>query len=459
MQRGAAPRDGVLPPGWRRQTTRTGRTFFTNTTTGVTQYEPPTSTFTAAQPQPEPEPQPEPQPEPEPEPELPAGWVRKDTRAGKAYYFCVATGETQFERPRESSVSPTNVPTEEEAEPPESVTVVAGEVHQTAKRERWALLTEADGDQAALVLAYQRLAWATALLAGERSGHGAECALVYLPFPAMEQIAQYQHDFVLPATLIAPIVMPSRGLLLKEGFRCDARDCHGDWYPAYVAAADEAAARVQIHFVGWSQKFREWLALDEQERAEGHECRLAPLGSHTAAKAKKRGRWLAHDRWANSQGCASTAATSIWERDTRTVRSLDLRLVPACRVCNQAVDSENTVLCEGCERNIMHTYCHAPPMETPPGGIWYCADCRARAGLAAAYETDDHVAAVAVAEAADHSFGGLIYLPYIRNGQFQSNGGRQFGWVWKDERALSRQMTEQSRAPEQGRAGQAARGK
>ena len=66
----------------------------------------------------------------EPEPELPAGWVRKDTRAGKAYYFCVATGETQFERPRENSGSPTSLPTEEEVEPPESGTVVVVARHE-----------------------------------------------------------------------------------------------------------------------------------------------------------------------------------------------------------------------------------------------------------------------------------------------------------------------------------------
>lgn len=33
------------------------------------------------------------------EPELPAGWLRKETRAGKVYYFCGASGQTQFEHP------------------------------------------------------------------------------------------------------------------------------------------------------------------------------------------------------------------------------------------------------------------------------------------------------------------------------------------------------------------------
>ena len=48
---------------------------------------------------------------------------------------------------------------------------------------------------------------------------------------------------------------------------------------------------------------------------------------------------------------------------------------------------------------------------------------------------DDHVAAVAVAQAADDSFGGLTWLPNIRahmGGDNSSNSSvRSFGWVMK----------------------------
>ena len=37
-------------------------------------------------------------------------------------------------------------------------------------------------------------------------------------------------------------------------------------------------------------------------------------------------------------------------------------------------------------------------MEAPPQGIWYCEDCRARAGIPVAQETDDHAAAAAMAK-------------------------------------------------------------
>jgi hypothetical protein len=317
-----------------------------------------------------------------------------------------------------------------------------GETRQSARRERWALLAAADGDQAALVLAYQRLAWATCLLVDQRScgSVGSKSPLDYLPLDAMEQIAEYQHSFVLPCHPSAPSMMLPRSVLCQVGFRCDAQDIHGDWYTAYVAAVDEPSTRVLIHFVGWSEKFREWFNLDEQERLmeSGHSCRIAPLGRFTK-RAKERRWWLAHDRWAltDSQPWAmptSAPSTSIWTRDTEQIRAFDIRLLPACKVCNQAVDAENTVLCEGCEDSIRHTYCYAPPMEAPPEGIWYCVDCRARAGMPVAQETDDHAAAAAMAHAADDSFGGLVWLPNCRahmGGDDSSSNTRPFGWVMK----------------------------
>ena len=48
---------------------------------------------------------------------------------------------------------------------------------------------------------------------------------------------------------------------------------------------------------------------------------------------------------------------------------------------------------------------------------------------------DDHVAAVAVAQAADDSFGGLTWLPNIRarmrSDSSSNNSMRSFGWVMK----------------------------
>ena len=54
--------------------------------------------------------------------------------------------------------------------------------------------------------------------------------------------------------------------------------------------------------------------------------------------------------------------------------------------------------------------------------------------MPAAQETDDHGAAVAIAHAADDSFGGLVWLPSVRahmGGDDSSSNTRSFGWVMK----------------------------
>ena len=242
--------------------------------------------------------------------------------------------------------------------------VVAGAELPSAQRERWELVGEAAAPTASLVLAYQRLAWATALLDGAAN---AACVLVELPFPAMVQIAEYQHTFKPEAAGRAE--PPSREDLLTEGFRCDAQDRHGDWYPAYVAETRATKQReteeVLIHFVGWSAKFREWLNIEEQRRlAEGEgDSRLAPLGRFSDATSRRGARrwWLASDTWAQPEVCAepgATGAAGSWLLQG----GRDLRLLPACRVCNVPSDAPSVVLCEGCEASIVHTYCASPPM-------------------------------------------------------------------------------------------------
>ena len=331
------------------------------------------------------------EPEPEPGPELEL--EQKNTWACR---ICSkeGIGDNLAECPRCTAVRG-RLPKSKRPMKPEmdDSPVVHGEFQQSARRERWNLLSAAEEDAVALVLAYQRLAWATSLVED-----GPECLLDYLPLDAMVQIAEYQHSFVLPCMPPTPTVMLPRRVLCQVGVRCDAQDVHGDWYTAYVAAVNESAVRVLIHFVGWSEEFREWFDLDEQETLikRGSGGRIAPLGRFTK-RATQRSWWLAHDQWApqGRRERLQTPARSSCISGTHD--PFDLRLLPACKVCNQAVDSENTILCEGCEDSIKHTYCCTPPMEEPPEGIWYCPDCRLRAGMPAAQVVDDHVAAVAVA--------------------------------------------------------------
>lgn len=46
------------------------------------------------------------------------------------------------------------------------------------------------------------------------------------------------------------------------GFKLEACDATGTWYPAKVVAINEKENQVLIHFIRWSKKFDEWMAMD-----------------------------------------------------------------------------------------------------------------------------------------------------------------------------------------------------
>jgi hypothetical protein len=355
------------------------------------------------------------------------------------------------------------------------IVVVANSEQKTTKRSRFVLLEAASADRSALVLAHQRLAWATSLLTDGCTA-GTRVCLRWLPYPAMQQISEYQHSFILPSRLEAPRSMLPRSML-TIGARCDARDRHGHWYSAYVVDVAPTSAggassvgrereAVLTHFVGWSERFREWFDLLEQEElAAGTSggCRLAPLGFYT--KRKARNWWLARDRWVAP---AATAAAMAQAGGAEAVASRHvggptagahaaLRLLPACIVCNQADDREHMILCEGCERTILHTYCASPPMDEVPQGIWYCGSCHARGGMAPTRETDTDVetnespAAILAEAVPNQTHCGLVWLTNIRAtmGPAYSNhralaNPRNFGWARTEDVLLARQQSRQS---------------
>ena len=76
LPQGSLPQ-GSLPQGWVSAQAPTGALYYVNTSTGVTQWEPPTAL-----------------------PPLPPGWVEgRDPNSGIAYYANPSTGQTQWERP------------------------------------------------------------------------------------------------------------------------------------------------------------------------------------------------------------------------------------------------------------------------------------------------------------------------------------------------------------------------
>eukprot|EP01047_Picozoa_sp_COSAG01_P026314 COSAG01_NODE_1691_length_9480_cov_5.430231_9_plen_443_part_00 len=360
---------------------------------------------------------------------------------------------------------------EPEVESAAPIVVVADSEQKTTKRSRFVLLEAASADRSALVLAHQRLAWATSLLPDGCTA-GTRVWLRWLPYPAMQQISEYQHSFILPSKLEALRSMLPRSML-TNGARCDARDRHGHWYPAYVADVTPTSGSassvgrereaVLIHFVGLSERFREWFDLLEQEElAAGTSggCRLAPLGFYT--KRKARNWWLARDRWV-APAAAAAAMAQAGGAEAVASRHLGgptagahaaLRLLPACIVCNQADDREQTVLCEGCEHTILHTCCASPPMHRVPRGIWYCESCRARGGMAPTRESDTNVepnvspATIPAEAVPNQTHCGLVWLQNIRatmgpvhNSIFES---RNFGWVRTEDVRLARQQSRQS---------------
>lgn len=51
-------------------------------------------------------------------------------------------------------------------------------------------------------------------------------------------------------------------LRFAVGFKLEACDATGTWYPAKVVAINEKENQVLIHFIRWSKKFDEWMAMD-----------------------------------------------------------------------------------------------------------------------------------------------------------------------------------------------------
>jgi len=82
---------GELPAGWGAYQDAEGRTYYANTTTGESSYDPPV-------------------PPPSTEaPALPDGWTAHQTEDGKMYYANVATGETAWEPPVAAPPAPAPV--------------------------------------------------------------------------------------------------------------------------------------------------------------------------------------------------------------------------------------------------------------------------------------------------------------------------------------------------------------
>lgn len=46
---------------------------------------------------------------------------------------------------------------------------------------------------------------------------------------------------------------------LKVGYRMEAKDFDGKWYPVKVAEIDWDELEVLVHFENWNAKFDEWL--------------------------------------------------------------------------------------------------------------------------------------------------------------------------------------------------------
>lgn len=54
----------------------------------------------------------------------------------------------------------------------------------------------------------------------------------------------------------------SDNIRFAVGFKLEACDATGTWYPAKVVAINEKENQVLIHFIRWSKKFDEWMAMD-----------------------------------------------------------------------------------------------------------------------------------------------------------------------------------------------------
>ena len=57
-------------------------------------------------------------------------------------------------------------------------------------------------------------------------------------------------------------VARSDNIRFAVGFKLEACDATGTWYPAKVVAINEKENQVLIHFIRWSKKFDEWMAMD-----------------------------------------------------------------------------------------------------------------------------------------------------------------------------------------------------
>jgi len=95
-----------LPPGWSSYTDASGRTYYANSSTGATQWDPPVA---APATPPVAVATPVPAPAPAVEPPLKQGWTEHKDPTGKTYYANISTGETSWDRPVQEPAKPVPV--------------------------------------------------------------------------------------------------------------------------------------------------------------------------------------------------------------------------------------------------------------------------------------------------------------------------------------------------------------
>lgn len=56
-----------------------------------------------------------------------------------------------------------------------------------------------------------------------------------------------------------------KDIIFKIGYKLEACDTTGTWYPSKVVAINEEDNQVLIHFVRWSSKYDEWMSMDSDQ--------------------------------------------------------------------------------------------------------------------------------------------------------------------------------------------------
>ena len=81
----------------------------------------------------------------------------------------------------------------------------------------------------------------------------------------INELDDNQREETLTPTIQLQQSLRNDNIIFRVGFKLEACDSTGTWYPAKIVAINEEDKQVLIHFIRWSKKFDEWMSMQSDQ--------------------------------------------------------------------------------------------------------------------------------------------------------------------------------------------------